>query len=113
MACQEQKDAHKVQFYELPKIGSIGMAAEPFELYKWEGFDQSICDFFGGDKTILIGCYKGKKYEDWIHTHNIYTILDWEEQKAQWKKSENSLTVPRCLYYMNMVSQTSFLHTKL
>ena len=50
------------------------MAAEPFECYKWEGFDQSICDFFGGDKTILIGCYKGKKYKDWIHTHNIYTI---------------------------------------
>jgi hypothetical protein len=50
------------------------MAAESFECYKWEGFDQSICDFFGGDKTILIGCYKGKKYEDWIHTHNIYTI---------------------------------------
>ena len=50
------------------------MAAEPFECYKWEGFDQSICGFFGGDKTILIGCYKGKKYKDWIHTHNIYTI---------------------------------------
>lgn len=50
------------------------MAAEPFECYKWEGFDQSICDFLGGDNTILIGCYKGKKYEDWIHTHNIYTI---------------------------------------
>ena len=50
------------------------MAAEPFEYYKWEGFDESICDFFGCDKTILIGCYKGKKYKDWIHTHNIYTI---------------------------------------
>lgn len=50
------------------------MAAESFESYKWEGFDQSICDFLGGDKTILIGCYKGKKYEEWIHTHNIYTI---------------------------------------
>lgn len=50
------------------------MAAEPFKRCKWEGFDQSICDFFGSDKTILIGCYKGKKYEDWIHTHNIYTI---------------------------------------
>ena len=50
------------------------MAAEPFENYKWEGFDQSLCDFFGSDKTILIGCYKGKKYKDWIHAHNIYTI---------------------------------------
>lgn len=52
----------------------LAMAAEPFEYYKWEGFDQSICDFFGGDKTILIGCYKGKKYKDWIHAHNIYNI---------------------------------------
>ena len=50
------------------------MAAEPFKRCKWEGFDHSICDFFGSDKTILIGCYKGKKYEDWIRTHNIYTI---------------------------------------
>ena len=36
----------------------LTMAADPFECYKWEGFDNSICDFFGGDKTILIGCYK-------------------------------------------------------
>lgn len=50
------------------------MAADPFERYKWEGFDQSIVDFFGGDKTILVGCYKGKKYHDWINTHNLYTI---------------------------------------
>lgn len=52
----------------------LPMAAEPFKRCKWEGFDHSICDFFGSDKTILIGCYKGKKYEDWIRTHNIYTI---------------------------------------
>ena len=50
------------------------MAAESFKRYKWEGFDQSIIDFFGGDKTILVGCYKGKKYQDWIQTHNIYNI---------------------------------------
>lgn len=50
------------------------MAAEPFECYKWKRFDQSICDFFGGDKTILIGCYKGKKYHDWINTNQIYNI---------------------------------------
>lgn len=50
------------------------MAAEPFMLYKWEGFDQSIRDFFGENQTILIGCYKGKKYQDWIHSHNIYNI---------------------------------------
>lgn len=50
------------------------MAAEPFERYKWEGFDQSINDYFGGNQTVLIGCYKGKGYQEWIHTHNIYTI---------------------------------------
>ena len=50
------------------------MAAEPFERYKWEGFDQSINDFFGGNQTILIGCYKGKKYQKWVHSHNMYNI---------------------------------------
>ena len=50
------------------------MAAESFERYKWEGFDRSIRDFFCENQTILIGCYKGKKYHDWIHSHNIYNI---------------------------------------
>jgi hypothetical protein len=50
------------------------MAAEPFERYKWEHFDQSIIDFFGGNQTILIGCYKGTEYQKWIHSHNIYNI---------------------------------------
>lgn len=50
------------------------MAAESFERFKWGNFDKSICDFFGSDKTILIGCYKGKKYEEWIRAKNIYTI---------------------------------------
>ncbi len=50
------------------------MAAEPFERYKWEGFDQSIRDFFGNDQTILVGCYKDKHYLDWIQSHNIYNI---------------------------------------
>ena len=53
---------------------AIYMAVEPFERYKWEGFDQSIRDFFVGNSTILIGCYKGKKYQDWIQAHNIYNI---------------------------------------
>ena len=53
---------------------TMDMAAEPFERYKWEGFDQSICDFFGGDKTILVGCYKGKKYQEWIQNHHLYNI---------------------------------------
>ena len=52
----------------------MGIAAEPFERYKWEGFDQSICDFFGGDKTILVGCYKDKKYQEWIQSHHLYNI---------------------------------------
>ena len=59
--------------YELVEI-PMDMAAEPFERYKWAGFDHNICDFFGGNQTILVGCYKGKKYQDWIHSHNIYNI---------------------------------------
>ena len=39
-------------------------AAEPFECYKWNRFDQNIIDFFGGDKTILVGCTKNKKQKD-------------------------------------------------
>lgn len=50
------------------------MAADPFGRYKWEGFDQSICDFFGSNQTILIGCYKDKNYHDWIETHHLYNI---------------------------------------
>lgn len=66
----------------------LAMAAEPFKRYKWEGFDQSICDFFGGDKTILIGCYKGNKYKDWIHTHNIYTIRLGDTKGSMEEKRE-------------------------
>ena len=50
------------------------IAAEPFECYKWNRFDQNIIDFFGGDKTILVGCTKNKKQKDWILTHNIYNV---------------------------------------
>jgi len=50
------------------------MAAEPFECYRWERFDQSIIDFFGDNQTILVGCYKDKQYLDWIHSHSIYNI---------------------------------------
>ena len=50
------------------------MAAEPFGRYKWEGFDQSIREFFGTNQTILVGCYKGKPYHDWIDAHHLYNI---------------------------------------
>ena len=48
--------------------------AEPFECYKWNRFDKNIIDFFGGDKTILVGCAKNKKQKDWILTHKIYNV---------------------------------------
>ena len=50
------------------------MAAEPFECYKWSRFDQDIIDFFGGDKTIIVGCTKNKKQKEWILSHNIYNV---------------------------------------
>ena len=49
-------------------------AAEPFECYKWSRFDKSIIDFFGGDKTILVGCTKNKKQKEWILSNNIYNV---------------------------------------
>ena len=54
--------------------GSMMMAAEPYECYKWSRFDQNIIDFFGGDKTILVGCTKNKKQKEWILSHNIYNV---------------------------------------
>ena len=60
--------------YDTNVISDYWMAAEPFECYKWSRFDQSIIDFFGGDKTILVGCYKGKKHLEWILAHNTYNI---------------------------------------
>ena len=55
-------------------ISTALLAAEPFGRYKWKGFDQSIRDFFDNDQTILVGCYKGKKYREWIDAHRLYNI---------------------------------------
>ena len=74
MACQEHKNAHNAKIYELPKIESIDMAAEPFECYKWNSLDQDLIDLFGGDKTILVGCFKNKKHLTWIKENRIYNI---------------------------------------
>lgn len=78
--------------YDTHDVSDYWMAAEPFECYKWNRFDQSIIDFFGGDKTILVGCYKGKKHLEWIHTHNTYnirlgkTIGSVEEKRSLFRK---------------------------
>lgn len=50
------------------------MVADPFGRYKWEGFNRSIRDFFGNNQTILIGCYKGNTYREWIDAHHLYNI---------------------------------------
>ena len=50
------------------------LAAEPFECYKWNRFDKDIIDFFGGNKTILVGCSKNKKHLEWIISHNLYNV---------------------------------------
>lgn len=74
MVCQEYKNAHTAQIYELPETESIDMAAEPFECYNWNRLDQDIIDLFGGDKTILVGCFKNKKHLAWIKENCIYNI---------------------------------------
>ena len=63
-----------VQYSNSEDSYDVSMAAESFECYQWNRFDQDIVDFFGGDKTILVGCYKNKKYLDWITSHNTYTV---------------------------------------
>lgn len=60
--------------YDTNDVSDYWLAAEPFECYKWNSFNQGITDFFGSDKTILVGCYKGKKHLDWILAHSIYNI---------------------------------------
>ena len=71
---QEPK-THVVKMYsKYEEEEEIMMAAEPFECYKWNRFDQDIIEFFGGDKTILVGCYKGKKYLEWILSNHTYNV---------------------------------------
>ena len=72
------------------------MAAEPFECYNWNRFDQQIIDFFGGNKTILVGCSKDKKHHDWILSHFIYNVRLGETKGSMEK-------------YRNMFGQTSLL----
>ena len=67
-------EPQRVQFYSSEEESEIRMAAETFECYKWNRFEQDIIDFFGGDKTILVGCYKNKKYLDWILSNETYTV---------------------------------------
>ena len=64
------------------------MAAEPFECYKWNRFDQNIIDFFGGDKTILVGCIKNHKQKDWILSHNIYNVRLGKTKGSMEKRKE-------------------------
>ena len=54
----------------------MSLVAEPnaFEYYSWSNFDKKIVNIVGGDKTILVGCYKNKKHLDWILDKNIYNI---------------------------------------
>lgn len=82
----------KPVLYDTKDVSDYWLAAEPFACYKWNRFDQNIIDFFGGDKTILVGCYKGKKHLEWILTHNTYnirlgkTIGSVEEKRSLFRK---------------------------
>jgi type I restriction enzyme R subunit len=70
-----EPETHIVKMYpQLEEESEMMVAAEPFECYKWNRFDQNIIDFFGGDKTIIVGCYKGKKYLEWILSNHIYNV---------------------------------------
>ena len=51
------------------------MAAESFECYKWNCFAPNIMYFFGGNKTILVGCAKNKKQETEDRFSRIICIM--------------------------------------
>jgi type I restriction enzyme R subunit len=52
----------------------LSMAAEGFEYYKLTPTNHGIIDIFGGDDSILVGCYKTKKHFEWIKANNLYNI---------------------------------------
>lgn len=74
--CKESKILHVVNPYDFIDDRQLQMAAEPacFEYYKWGRFDQRIIDIFGGNKTILVGCFRNKKHFEWIISNSIYNI---------------------------------------
>ena len=89
------KELHPSVGYPKPEFEPL-MAAEPFECYKWNRFDQIIVDFFDGDKTILVGCSKNKKHLEWIVSHNLYNVRLGDTKGSMEK-------------YRDMFGQTSLL----
>jgi hypothetical protein len=71
---KEQFAVHSAKSFDLSSPEFWNVAAEPFECYKWDRFEQRIMDFFGGDKTILVGCAKDKNHKEWIFSHNLYNV---------------------------------------
>lgn len=65
---------HSIIEYTFNDEPDILKAAEDYEYYQWNHKDQQIIDFFGDNKTILVGCYKDKKHLDWIQRNGIYNI---------------------------------------
>ena len=75
--CKEFKNRKRVKLYTLDlEEEPLSLVAEPkaFEYYSWSNFDKKIVNIVGGDKTILVGCYKNKKHLDWILDKSIYNI---------------------------------------
>lgn len=75
--CKEFKNRKRVKLCTLElEEEPLSLVAEPnaFEYYSWSNFDKKIVNIVGGDKTILVGCYKNKKHLDWILDKNIYNI---------------------------------------
>lgn len=52
----------------------FSIAAEPFEVYKWQEIEQTVQNEFSRQETILIGCYRDRKHLEWILDNHIYNI---------------------------------------
>ena len=70
---QNGMTVHMNSQYEV-KEEQASMAAESFVMYKWESFERQIINFFGGDKTVLIGLVRDKKHWEWTTENHLYNI---------------------------------------
>ena len=93
--------------YQLGEDEYLMAAEDDYECYQWNRSDQSIMDFFGDNKTILLGCYKNKKHLQWINEKGIYNIRlgrrkgAMENEKALFEKTSHLVLYD--VYHPNLI----------
>lgn len=110
--CKEFKNRKPVKLYTLElEEEPLSLVAEPnaFEYYSWSHLDKKIVNIVGGDKTILVGCYKNKKHLDWILDKNIYNIR-LGNRRGSVDEACHVLTTHHCWYYITVPMRQNSLY---